>query len=477
MAQPHLLSTERLREQIHNALTLWHKGNTAGNPLEELLLYQRAYAAHKSIRRATNQILTEGITGLAEHLPEEAMILRLRFAEEQSAQAVANRLSLSEGNIFKKQREAIEHLAAILCDQEEKARAEQQLVYRDRMDPASYSVIFGVEPALTALTEILVDPNPPWLISIEGIGGIGKTTVAHALVSALLAEGIIGWRGYTDLAWITAQRQTFNAGGALRAPTQPVLPVEALVALLAEQLLPEEERRDLGLKALENLLSQRFKQTPHLVVIDNLETEADLRALLDVLQRWVGPSKFLLTSRRSLFDTPGVYPYRLPELNQKDSLALVRHEARQRNLAILADAPTDQLQTIHHTVGGNPLALRLVVGQTLVHSLDHVLADLKGAQGRAAEQLYTHIYRRAWDHLNERERQILLLMPLVNETGGDLELLAGIAEEDPSQLRPVLEQLIALNLVDSRGSLTDRTYSIHSLTRSFLHEQVLRWKV
>jgi hypothetical protein len=199
--------------------------------------------------------------------------------------------------------------------------------------------------------------------------------------------------------------------------------------------------------------------------------------LLDVLQRWVGPSKFLLTSRRSLFDTPGVYPYRLPELSQNDSLALVRHEARQRNLPILADAPTDQLEAIHRTVGGNPLALRLVVGQTLVHSLDHVLADLKGAQGRAAEQLYTYIYHSAWNHLDERARQILLLMPLVNETGGDLALLAGIAEEDPGQLRPVLEQLIALNLVDSRGSLTDRTYSIHSLTRSFLHEQVLRWKV
>ncbi|MBX3001803.1 MAG: hypothetical protein KF893_24980, partial [Caldilineaceae bacterium] len=444
MGQAQRLSTEQLRERLHHALTLWHKGNGDGAPLEEFLLYQRAYADQRSVRRATNQILTGLIAQLAEQIPEEATILRLRFAEEESAQAVANRLSLSEGNIFKKQREAIEHLADILCDLEERARAELQSRYWQRIEPASYSALFGVEAAQARLIEILTDPNPPWLISIEGIGGIGKTTLAHALVACLIDEGFVSWRHYSDLAWITAQQQRFNAGGALQPSTQPALPIEELIAHLAEQLLPEDERRGQGLRALETNLGKRFKQTPHLVVIDNLETKDDLRTLIDVTQRWAGPSKFVLTSRRSLFDTPGVYPYRLPELSLTDSLTLIRHEARLRNLSILADAPAGQLEAIYRIVGGNPLALRLVVGQIFVHSLDHVLADLKGAQGRAAEQLYTYIYRRAWDHLDETARQVLLIMPLASEAGADLEWLAAIADEEPCYLRPVLEQLIEL---------------------------------
>ena len=38
-----------------------------------------------------------------------------------------------------------------------------------------------------------------------------------------------------------------------------------------------------------------------------------------------------------------------------------------------------------------------------------------------------------------------------------------------------LDDLVKVNLVDARGDLYQRRYSIHALTRTFLHEQVLRW--
>ena len=38
-----------------------------------------------------------------------------------------------------------------------------------------------------------------------------------------------------------------------------------------------------------------------------------------------------------------------------------------------------------------------------------------------------------------------------------------------------LNQLVTLKLVDARGGLNDRRYSIHNLTRTFLEEQVAQW--
>jgi hypothetical protein len=67
-------------------------------------------------------------------------------------------------------------------------------------------------------------------------------------------------------------------------------------------------------------------------------------------------------------------------------------------------------------------------------------------------------------------------MPLVSEHGGDLDYLTQISQLQPKDLRQALSGLVNQNLVDSRGDLNHRRYTIHNLTRSFLLEQVVRWQ-
>jgi hypothetical protein len=228
------------------------------------------------------------------------------------------------------------------------------------------------------------------------------------------------------------------------------------------------------------MLQQRLHSAPHLIVIDNLETLLDVESLLGALRELVNPSKFLLTSRISRFYETDIFHFTLPELNAADALALVRQEAWVRNQPELAAASDAELQPIYATVGGNPLALRLVVGQTHIHALDQVLANLREAQGQRVEQLYHYIYWQAWHNLEPLAQQTLLLMPLVTEAGGDLAYLtqmAAAAGLSAANVSDGLDHLVALNLVDSRGGLHERHYTIHALTRAFLQQQVLRWRV
>jgi hypothetical protein len=223
-------------------------------------------------------------------------------------------------------------------------------------------------------------------------------------------------------------------------------------------------------------LRTRLKELAYLVVIDNLETAADYRALIPDLQGLVNPTKFLLTSRHSLHDFPGVLNLSLDELSADDSLALLRHEASQRGLAAVASAPAESLKRLYEVAGGNPLALQLLLGQMHTLSLSRVVDDLRQAQGRRIEELYSFIYWQSWHLLSDAGRRVLAIMPLVAESGGGLDQIAALSELDDKEMAAGLQQLVALSLVNVRGTLDARRYSIHRLTETFLLEQVLRWQ-
>ncbi len=100
----------------------------------------------------------------------------------------------------------------------------------------------------------------------------------------------------------------------------------------------------------------------------------------------------MLTSRKALFDEPAVRNVVVPELSLVHALRLVRLEAGQRHLRDVAEASDDELQPIYDTVGGNPLALKLVVGQLYLLPLAHVLEDMTEARGKRVDELYRFIY-------------------------------------------------------------------------------------
>jgi hypothetical protein len=138
--------------------------------------------------------------------------------------------------------------------------------------------------------------------------------------------------------------------------------------------------------------------------------------------------------------------------------------------------PDAALRPLYAAVGGNPLALLLAAGQLRQRDdLRALLADLQAAHGAPVENLYTFLYWRAWQNLDERARRVLLAMSLVKVQGDHLDFIAATSALPAAAVSDALQQLIVFNLVYPLGDLRSRRYAIHSLTRSFLHEQVARW--
>lgn len=468
-------SLEWLEEATHHALKLWHEPESAGSPLQSLTIFQHFQRANgTSARQTSNRLLLAGLDVLATQEPDASKVIRLRFEQEIPGYIVANRLNIAEGTVWKRQNLGIHTLATWLNQQEQQLRSQHIADQLARLELPTYEQLFGVERWISHLSQQINQADAPWLIAIEGLGGMGKTALADKIARQEIAHG-----NWTEIAWVTARKQMLNAGGMIKPIQTPALTIDALVNALLSQLQPDILQATSILPSQRlALLRERLRSAPHLVVIDNLETLADVMGLLDTVRTMFAPTKFLLTTRHRLLSEADIYHFALAPLGQADALALVRQEAKTRNLIEMAQASDQDLQPIYATVGGNPLALRLVVGQNHVHSLDQILGDLRQARGQPIRNLYEFVYRQAWESLNETEREALILMLVAPEEGADFATLAKLGQDRLSdeKLRNALDHLVGLNLLDARGGLREVRYSIHSLTRTFLHRQVIGWE-
>lgn len=469
------LTSEDLSQAVHMVLRSWHSGGHEELPWRDMLVVRQRLAEQivPNLELAVKEVLLEGLNALEQQAGNDAAaILRLRFLDGLTATATANRLNLTENVVYKQQREAIQNLAAVVSQAEGdlcSARAARVLARLEIQEP---SRLFGVDNKLADLMTVLTTQEPPWLVALVGIGGIGKTSLADAAVRALATAP-----GFADIAWVSARQDHFTLWDGLREDLEgtPALTLEGLLDALIEQLGFQDlaqcplAQKQAGLRA-------RFKAQPYLVMVDNLETAADYSALVPDLRGLANPTRFLLTSRHSLHDYSGVHNLSLDELSADDSLALLRYEADERGLSDIANASTEALSQVYEVAGGNPLALKLLIGQMHTLSLPKVVADLRQAQGQTVEELYRFIYWRSWNLLTDEARQMLTIMPLVAESGGGLEHIAELSSLADEPLTAALKQLATLCLVNVRGTVEARRYSIHRLTETFLLKEVLKWR-
>jgi len=214
-----------------------------------------------------------------------------------------------------------------------------------------------------------------------------------------------------------------------------------------------------------------LKSRPYLIVVDNLETAVDYEAIADQLWGLANPTKFLLTSRHRLSGYEHVHAIPLDELEAQDALAFIRYEGQERGIADIVRAEDATLLRIYEVTGGNPLAIKLVLGQTVSLTLDRVLANLRQAK-RGHDQFYLFIYWNSWNLLSDEARLLLLHMPLLPARGGTWEDLAAASGLEDEALERAIKELVDTSLLTA-GGLEEKVYTIHRLTHHFVLSELV----
>ena len=341
----------------------------------------------------------------------------------------------------------------------------RQLRRSRHLPPPEYAHLFGVADAQREVAGRLRRDDGPDFLSIEGLGGMGKTALARAVAFALAEDS-----DFDGIAWISARQTWLNDRGAIETTPDAATSLADIVARLATQLGFAELA---GLSAADKLdrLAGFLKSTRQLIVIDNLESVSDVELLLPALMPLARPARFLLTSRQTLSHFPAVVRFPVRPLSPADSQALVEAELRRRGRP--GALPAAEMAALYEVVGGTPLALKLVAAQMAHWPLPALLDNLRHARHTAPERLYTFIYQRAWLALGDSARQLLLsLLPLAPD-GEDVAWLRAMSFLPPDAFDEALGQLRDYSLLEMAGPDDAPRYRLHRLTTTFLQTEVL----
>jgi NB-ARC domain len=339
--------------------------------------------------------------------------------------------------------------------------------------PPRYGDIIGRRDDLQRVLEGMASRWP--VISIEGLAGVGKTTLAleaayrslpveTAHRSLPVTDSVLG-QPFDSVVWTSATRQL----------DQQLRLGDVLDVIANVQNYPGVVRSPLEQKQylVDNLL--REKRT--LIVIDNFETIMD-KGLVNWMLRVPEPTKVLITSRHAQFHN--VWEIDLKGLKTPDALEFIRTQAQRLGLRYLAEASDLNLSPLVYITAGNPLALEMAIGYLKNRGLTlPEMVEYLHHANPTINSIFDSLFAHTWNILAEDARRLLLSCTLFVSSVRK-ETLGSVCDLTSYSLDTALAQLVETSLLEPSADLENTThYNLHPLTRSFAYaklQEIPEWE-
>jgi len=299
-----------------------------------------------------------------------------------------------------------------------------------------------------------------FIVTIDGIGGIGKTSLAleilHECLTASQNSQSIQHEAqkFDAFIWTSARDRELNINDVFdviaHTLDHPVL-----------TQLPVDEKR--------HTLVKRLQEKSCLLIVDNFETVTD-DAVRDFVSNLPEPSKCLITSRTQNIKQARAVSLR--GMEKEEACRLIRCEENRLGINLEALVEEEKnFQRFYEATGGAPLAIRWSIGQIKQRgqSIESVLNSLYGASGDVFELIFT----RAWSLLAEASTKILMAMPVFADSASKAAIEAA-SDIHQWELDEGLGRLVELWLVEASEKLDEsrRRYTLHPLTRAFAKKKL-----
>jgi tetratricopeptide (TPR) repeat protein len=315
----------------------------------------------------------------------------------------------------------------------------------------------GREEEIKTILQSLQPNSRTFIVGIEGIGGVGKSTLAvevsHRCIENDLFEAVI---------WISAQESILTLHGI-----EPVIPEAKTLSDILITIGTNLGNPTIGNLSIQEQIRRAYNllaRQSTLLILDNFESlsKSEQREILDFLRRSPITLKVIITSRERVSEGQVI---RLQGLSFEESNALLEWDAQQKNIHLTKD----QSKYLVDLTGGLPLALLWVQGQIAIlgYSVTQVLDKLNLD---ADIPILQYCFNHSWNLLGQSDaKKLLFILALQPDpvSRAALQEIAGILTNE--HFGNEISHLLQLSLIDHDH---DRDYfSILPLTRRFVRTQ------
>jgi DNA-binding SARP family transcriptional activator/tetratricopeptide (TPR) repeat protein len=287
----------------------------------------------------------------------------------------------------------------------------------------------------------------PAIVSVEGMGGIGKTALAVHVARALLEDYPDG-QYFVDLRGFTEEERPMTADLALDVLLrQSGVPPEQIP-------IDPHERGDRW--------RERAAGRSVLLVLDNAADATQVRSLLPGSP----DSLVLVTSRNQLVDLDGATPVALEVLPTDESVDLFRRVAGGTRV----DGETEAIATVVGLCGGLPLAIRIAAARfrrrrtwTLAYLADQLRDQQRRTRTLTSDnRSVAGVIALSYRQLSPASRRLFRLLALVPGADVDAFASAALAGMSVTEAEDCLEELLECNLLAQTAL---ERYDMHDLVR------------
>jgi len=317
----------------------------------------------------------------------------------------------------------------------------------------------GREEEIKTILASLHPNSRTFIIGIEGIGGVGKSTLATEVSHRCLEDGLA-----RAVIWISAQESILTLHGI-----EPVIPEAKTLSDILITIGTNLGNPTIGNLSIQDQIRRAYnllaRQTT-LLILDNFESlsKNEQRDIVDFLRRSPITLKVIITSRERVSEGQVI---RLQGLSFEESNALLQWDAQQKNIHLT----NDQSRHLVDLTGGLPLALLWVQGQIAVlgYSVTQVLDKLSLD---ADIPILQYCFNHSWNLLGQADaKKLLFILALqpdpVSRTA--LQETTGILTNE--HFANEMSHLLQLSLVDHEQEKD--YFSILPLTRRFIRTQFI----